>query len=259
MTTLSAGFSLGDDDISSSRDSAFKDSLQRRNYRFGASQILSKSLLLNLNYESIVDEGYLQNPYRKIIETSCSVAAPDLQSCPLANRSAALADENYPRTRNSDAFSLKLSWHLPWDGALKIKQGYFSDSWGIEGLNLSFDYTHRFSDQLIGDLRLRGYLQSDADFYANQFFTGAATTPTFRARDKELSEHSSYSIGAGLSYRRELDSLLSSLEVNGQLDYFVFDYDNFLEYRSTPTGDVLSAPRYGFSAYALRLFLTARY
>ena len=111
----------------------------------------------------------------------------------------------------------------------------------------------------MGDIRLRGYVQSDADFYANQFYTGAAVTPTFRARDKELSEHRSYSLGAGLSYRRDLSGFISSVELNGQLDYFLFDYDNFLEYRSTPSGDVLSAPQYEFSAYALRIFATARY
>ena len=261
MTTISIGYSQGDDDISSSRDADFQRSLKRRNYRFGGSQILTKNLLLNLNYEGIVDEGYLQNPYRQIITVSCTTSAPDLISCPLANQEAALADEVYPSTRNSDAFSLKLSYHLPWEAAFKTRLGYFSDSWGINSVSLEFDYSHRLRDEIIADFRVRFYDQSEADFYANQFYISGATVPEFTGRDKELSQHSSYSIGAGISYRMELEGWLSDLLFNGQIDYFMFNYDNFLEYKDAINADtdVLSAPKYSFDAYALRLFVTGRF
>ncbi len=259
MITISAGFSLGDDDISRSDDEdlaeRFSDSLERRNYRFGVSQILSKNLLLNVNYESIIDEGFLQNPYRQIIELDCA-PGDDASSC-----TANLASEKYPRTRNSDAFSVKLSWHLPWSAALKTRASYFSDSWGIDGTSLSIDYTHRFSPNLIADFRARAYVQGDAKFYANEFFTSNSSAEDFRGRDKELSEHSSYSLGLGASYRYELDRFFTSVELNAQIDYFFFDYDNFLEIPFTPTlaEQVIDADQYSFEAYALRIFGTLRY
>lgn len=260
MTTISAGFSLGDDDISRSDDEdaavRFNDSLERRNYRFGVSQILSKNLLLNVNYESVIDEGFLQNPYRQIIELDCAPDTANPSSC-----SASLQSENYPRTRNSDAFSVKLSWHLPWSAALKTKASYFSDSWGIDGASVSVDYTHRLSPNLIADFRARAYAQGDAKFYANEFFTSNSTSEDFRGRDKELSEHSSFSIGLGASYRHEMDRFFTSAELNAQIDYFFFDYDNFSEIPFTPATaqQVLSAPAYSFEAYALRVFATLRY
>ena len=261
MSTVSIGYSQGDDDISSSRDPLFSRSLKRRNYRFGGSQILTKSLILNFNYEAIIDEGYLQNPYRKIIEVSCNVSAATLSTCPLTEQVVSLADERYPSTRNSDAFSLKFSYHLPWDAAFKTRLGYFSDSWGIESLSLEFDYSHRLNDAIIFDARVRYYGQSQADFYANQFYTSGPTTPEFSGRDKELSQYSSYSIGTGFSYQIELDNWLSDLSFNGQIDYFLFNYDNFLEYDFAVAADtdLLAAPKYSFGAYALRLFVTGRF
>lgn len=261
MTSIGIGYSQGDDDISSSRDDSFQRSLTRRNYRIGGSQILTKNLLLNLNYESIVDEGYLQNPYRKIITVSCSSMELELVNCPIANRVAALADEVYPATRNSDAWSVKLAYHLPWDAALKTKVGYFSDSWGIKSTSMEFDYSHRLKENWIADLRVRYYTQNQADFYANQFYISGETTARFKGRDKELSEYDSYSFGLGVSYQLELDSWVKDLLFNAQFDYFQFNYENFLEYDQAINAgtDVLGAPTFGFDAYTLRIFVTGRF
>ena len=261
MTTIGIGYSQGDDDISNSQNDTFFRELKRRNYRFNISQILSKNLIVNLNYEGIVDEGYLQNPYRRIIETSCASGGIDFASCASADRGVALADEVYPSTRNSDAFSLKFAYHLPWEAALKTRLGYFSDSWDIDSFSIEFDYSHRFSEKLIADFRVRYYDQSQAFFYANQFFVSGPTIPQFRGRDKELSQHSSYSVGAGVSYRIELDNWFTDVSFNGQFDYFRFSYDNFLEYNSAVNAgtDILGAPSYQFDAGVLRLFATARF
>lgn len=261
MTTIGIGYSQGDDDISNSQNDTFFRELKRRNYRFNVSQILSKNLIVNLNYESIVDEGYLQNPYRQTIELNCITGGVDFSSCDSDQRLVTLANEIYPSTRNSDAFSLKFAYHLPWEAALKTRLGYFSDSWDIESFSIEFDYSQRFSEKLIADFRVRYYDQSQAFFYANQFDFSADTIPTFRGRDKELSQHSSYSVGAGVSYRIELDNWFTDVSFNGQFDYFRFSYDNFLEYSSAVNSDtdILGAPRYQFDAYVLRLFATARF
>jgi len=261
MTTIGIGYSQGDDDISSTTDEDLSETLQKRSYRFNASQILSKNLIVNLNYEGIIDEGYLQNPYRQIIEVGCNIEEIGFSSCAPNSRLAGLAAEAYPTTRNSDAFSLKFSYHLPWEAALKTRLGYFSDSWDIESYSIEFDYSHRVNERLIADFRVRYYDQSQAFFYANQFDVSGPTIPEFRGRDKELSQHNSYSVGAGFNYRIELDKWVTDVSLNGQIDYFRFNYDNFLEYRDAinASTDILGAPRYSFGAYALRIFATARF
>ena len=39
---------------------------ERQHYRLGVSQILTKNLLLGLSFETITDEGFLNNPYRQV-------------------------------------------------------------------------------------------------------------------------------------------------------------------------------------------------
>ena len=246
MTTLSLGYSQGNDDITQTGNDAFSDELERRHYRFGVAQIISRTLVANLNYESIIDEGYLQNPYRFIlVETGSGYN---------------LAQEAYPRTRNSDAISLKLAWHTPLSSALKMRLGYFDDSWGINAYSIEFDYTHAISPQLLLDLRLRGYTQSEADFYANSF-NATTAQQNFLGRDKELSQYDSYSIGIGASYNWMLPGRLERLSANVQLDWMLFDYENFREVTNETTQryGVGNEPLYEFDAYALRVFLSLFY
>ncbi len=246
MTTLSLGFSQGNDDITQTGNDAFSDELERRHYRFGIAQIISRTLIANLNYESIIDEGYLQNPYRFILIENGSdyIVAPEV----------------YPRTRNSDAVSVKLAWHTPISSALKVRLGYFDDSWGINAYSIEFDYTHELGNKLLLDARLRAYTQSEADFYANSF-TVASAQQNFLGRDKELSSYNSYSIGIGASYDWALQGYFERLSANVQLDWMLFDYDNFREVtpEQTQRFGVGNEPLYDFDAYALRVFLSLFY
>ncbi len=70
LTTLYMGYSKGWDNIykilktagSIDRDPAFAEDADRQKFRLGISQIISKDLVTNLNYELITDKGYLNNP-----------------------------------------------------------------------------------------------------------------------------------------------------------------------------------------------------
>lgn len=252
MITVNAGYSLGDDEIGNSELPTFAEQLQRRQYRLGIAQVLSKNLIANLNYEAIVDEGYLQNPYRKILYTpDRSSATPVLYS---------RLDERYPSTRNSDALSLKFAYHLPWSAAVKSRLGYYSDSWGIDGYSVELDYSHKLKGQWVLDFRARHYQQGDADFYANLFFDDT-NTQNFAARDKELSEYTSNSVGIGASYERSYNGLIDRVKLNLQADYMMFDYDNFREVTMQTEGfyGIDSEPLYSFEAYTLRVFITLYY
>jgi len=246
MSTLSMGFSQGNDDITQTDNDSFAEKLERRHYRVGLAQILTRNLMANINYESIIDEGYLQNPYRFILVNNGS--AYDIEA------------ERYPNTRNSDAVSLKLSYHLPWPAAVKSRFGYFTDSWGIKSQSIEIDYSQKINNRLMVDLRIRQYQQGNADFYANAFDVDSALQ-TFVGRDKELSEYSSFSVGVGASYEWTFKQRIDKASVNIQLDYMVFDYDNFNEVTSETTASfgIGNEPLYSFNAYALRLFFSLWY
>lgn len=246
MSTLSMGFSQGNDDITQTDNENFSEKLERRHYRIGLAQILTRHLIANINYESIIDEGYLQNPYRFILVntgTAYNVEA-----------------ERYPNTRNSDAVSLKLSYHLPWSAAIKSRLGYFTDSWGIKSQSIELDYSQQLNKRWLVDLRIRQYQQGEADFYANAFDIDSALQ-TFVGRDKELSEYSSFSVGLGASYEWTFNHRIEKARVNFQVDYMLFDYDNFHEVTSETTASfgIGNEPLYSFNAYALRLFFSIWY
>ncbi len=64
MTTVTMGYARGWDVVSKNNDPDFSEDVDRQNYTVGLSQVISKKILMEVNYEAITDEGYLNNPYR---------------------------------------------------------------------------------------------------------------------------------------------------------------------------------------------------
>ncbi|MGW8369948.1 MAG: DUF3570 domain-containing protein, partial [Gammaproteobacteria bacterium] len=96
LTTVSLGYSRGDDIVSRRGDSSFSDTVQRQQYRVGLSQILTQNLIFGFSYETITDEGFLNNPYRQVrfVDETSAVGY-------------SFEPEIYPRTRTSDAASVR--------------------------------------------------------------------------------------------------------------------------------------------------------
>lgn len=253
MITASMGYSQADDDVSRNSDDPnddFSEQVERRHYRTGISWILSKSLYINLNYEGISDEGYLNNPYRSVRFSDDPIDGPVLSQT-----------ETYPRTRNSDALSLKFSYHLANSSAIKAQLGHYSDSWDINANSFGIEYSQKFNQHWLADFRVRYYQQSAAEFYADIFTPPTLENRDYRARDKELSKFSNYSIGFGGSYIRQFNQYIEEARLSLQFDYLQFDYDNFREAtpKNTSAYGLGNEPLYSFDAYTLRLFISVFY
>jgi len=63
LTTFSLGYNVGRDEVGKAHTD-FADHVNRYQYKLGVSQVVTKSLLMNLNYEAILEDGYLHSPYR---------------------------------------------------------------------------------------------------------------------------------------------------------------------------------------------------
>lgn len=237
--TASMGYSQADDEVRNNLDDSFLETVDRRHYRVGLSFIFARWGYLTVNYEGISDEGFLNNPYR-------SVRYDDGSS----------SSESYPGTRNSDAFSAKVAFSLPWQAALKFRSSYFSDSWAINAFSLEGEYSQKIRDNVLFDIRLRSYHQGSASFYSDIFST--TEIRQFEARDKELSEYSNLSIGFGGTYKIKLNGFFEDFSSSLQYDHMFFKYDNFRE--ATDENIAIyglgNEPFYEFDAYALRVFFT---
>ncbi len=243
LTTVSFGFSQGWDEVRKRGDDEFKETIDRRNYRFGLQQIVTPRLMMGLNYETVTDEGFLNNPYRSVRYLDDS-----------SERGFSFQAELYPHTRTSNAASLNARYFLPYRAAVHGEYRYYTDTWGIDANTLSIGYTHPWGKRWIFEAGYRWYDQSAAEFYSDLFDRPDAQN--FLARDKELSTFTSHTFSAGATY--ELPALgwdrLQRSTINLFYDRINFQYDDFRDIRTG--GAPGTEELYGFDADVFRVFIS---
>lgn len=249
LTTLTMSYAIGSDTVMQTGNDDFEEEADRQNFRFGISQIVTPSLLVTFNYETVTDEGYLNNPYR-----SYRFLAPGDPTNYIT------ATEVYPETRTSDAAAIGAKYYLPYRAAIGVNYRYFTDDWDIDAHTVALEYIHPFSDHLILDLRLRHYQQTQAFFYSDLHQFQSQDEKDFRARDKELSEYTTLTFGFGLTYEFKLGngSWIDKSAISFNYDMIQFDYDNFTDLTK---GDGLPGeePLYSFDAEVVRMFFSIWY
>ena len=242
LTTVTMGYSLGWDEVGMRGDPDFARDVDRQHYRLGLSQILTKSMVLGLNFETITDEGFLNNPYR-------SVRFLDIGGAP------GFESEVYPNTRTSNAGSARLQIYLPYRAAIHGIYRFYADTWKIDGHTFEIGYTHPTKSGFIFDVQYRYYTQSQADFFSDLF--PGPQFQNFLARDKELAEFESSSIRFGVSYEfaRNGWGVVDKGTINFVYDRMQFDYANFRDTRAQGFA-IGEEPLFGFDADVIQLFLS---
>ena len=243
LTTVSLGYAVGNDEVRNNTDTGFSETTDRQNYRLGLTQILSKNSLLSVNWETITDQGYLNNPYRSVryLDGDTYLTEPEV----------------YPRTRTSNALAFRLRYYLPYRAAVGGEYRYFNDTWGINAHPAEVGYTHPLHRDWVFDVKYRYYSQGAADFYSDLFaYEGEQN---FRARDKELSSFNSHTLGFALSYEIVKSGwrYIDRGSLNLSYDYIRFEYDDF---RDLTSGALVGEePLYSFSANVWKAYLSIWY
>jgi len=242
LTTLSMGYGRGSDDVGK-RGTDFSAPADHWHYRLGLSQVLTRNLIASLDFEAVADEGFLNNPYRRVRYADAGSAT-----------GYSYQAEVYPRTRDSSAVALRGRYYLPYRAALSAGYRYYDDSWGISASTVEVGYTQPWRRWTF-ELGYRYYTQGAADFYSDLF--PYADAQNFLARDKELASFSSQALRLAVGYEMPIGftHLLDKGAINLVYDHFTYDYDNFRDLRVTGTA-AGSEPLYGFSANVLQLFFS---
>ncbi len=244
MTTVSLGYSYGWDTVENNTDATFSEDIDRQNYRVGLSQVLTKDMVMELDFETITDEGFLNNPYR-------SVRYVD----PGSPVGYSFQSEVYPKTRTSNAAAIRSIYYLPWRASASAEYRFFDDSWDITAHNIRLAYVHPLANGWLIEGRYRYYTQTAADFYSDLFpFMDAQN---FLARDKELSKFDNNTAGVTVSYDfiENGKKYVDRGSINLSYDHIWFDYDNFRDLRNT--GSVVGAePLYDFTSNVVQVFLS---
>ncbi len=241
LTTISMGYARGSDDVGM-RDSDFSEEADHWRYRVGVAQVLTRNLLLGLDYEAVADEGFLNNPYRRV-----RFLDPDSAT------GFSFQDEVYPRTRDSNAVALRARYFLPYRAAVSGSARYFTDSWGIDASTVEVGYTHP-RNRFTYEAGYRYYSQTAADFYSDLF--PYIDAQNFLARDKELSTFTSHTLRFGVGYEMplEIGTRIEKGAVNFVWDHIMFSYDDFRDIRAGSTPG--SEPLYDFSADVFQIFFS---
>ena len=243
LTTVNLGFARGNDDVGQVTDPGFAEEADRRIYRLGVSQVLTKNLVLNLDFEGISDEGYLNNPYRQVRYVD-----------PADLRGYNFQQEVYPNTRSSSAFSMNARYFIDVKRAVYGGARVYDDTWGINAWNAELGYTWRYNDQWLFDLSLRHYDQGAADFFSDLFpFRDAQN---FLGRDKEISAYTNQTVKLEITYDllSEDWGMFERGTANLSLARIMFDYD---EFRNILAGGMAGEePFYSFDADVLQFYLS---
>ena len=250
LTTVTMGFSKGEDIVRNSTDPSFEEEIERWSYRVGVSQILTKTLIATLGLEVITDEGYLNNPYRSFRYKN-----------PSNEQQFSLEREIYPHTRTSNAAALNAKYFLPYRAAVSGGYRFFTDTWGIRANTFEVGYTHPLGPWVF-EFGYRHYSQNNADFYSDLF--ERRDQQNFMARDKELSTFTSQRVRLGATYEfmRNGTGFIKKGSASFFYDRIEFDYDDFRDARYsmdasaenfTPAG---TEPLYTFGANVIQAFIS---
>ncbi|MDX1499822.1 MAG: DUF3570 domain-containing protein [Woeseiaceae bacterium] len=247
LTTLTLSYALGDDIVGRSDDPDFERFNDRQHYGVGLTQIISRNLITSLNFETITDEGFLNNPYRSVRYADSASAV-----------GYSYEPELYPNTRTSNAVGLRARYYLPYRAALQGEYRFFTDTWDIEGHTAAITYTHPMGPWTY-TVKYRYHDQTGAAFFQDLFARSEATN--FRGRDKELSPLTSNTLKLAASYEfiggAEGWNFIKKGTVSFAIDFLSVDYH---EFRDLTTGvPVGEEPLYALDANVFQLFVSFWY
>jgi hypothetical protein len=254
LTTVTMSYSRGWDHVYRDikladgaivNDPTFAQQVDHRTYGVGLTQVLTRNMLLSLNYQALTDQGYLQSPYREVVYLT-----------PGVGKGWATAPQVYPGTHTSNATSADLKYYLPYRAALDFFYRYYTDTWGIGANTLQLGYTQPWRHWIF-DGTLRYYRQNAANFYNDLF--PRANAQNFEARDRELAAFSSYTVGVGASYEFQVPRApwITKNTLNLRYDHLMIDYTDFHTLYNTtviPAGGENELPLYRLDANIIQLF-----
>ncbi len=246
LTTVSFGYSQGLDKVGSAVDPGFAEQVKRRDYRLGVTQVLTRNMLLSLNFETVAEQGYLQNPYRFMRYVN-----------PLGGYIR--KSEKFPGTRTGNAVSARLKYYLPWRAALESQYRFYTDTWGIYAHTAGVEYTHPLRGGrwvLSGSYRF--YTQNSAVFFSDLF--PYVDAQNFMARDKETSALHSHTLGLGASYQFPVAwaSWLKKGTANLHFTRMMVDYSKFRDLTNYPQSapNPGTEPLYSLDASIIQFFVS---
>jgi hypothetical protein len=178
-------------------------------------QVLSPTLVANINYGITVMEGELGNTWNSV---------------PLATGQRGA--EILPALRTRHALVGRASQWLPWNGALRLYYRFYADDWGIVAHSAEGQLMQRLSPELYVGAYYRFHTQSGAYFFTNL----APDDGTLRVADSDLAPLDSHTVGGKVVVDLPLYGEIRALHLEVSVERYVRTNDLQMNVMSWATG-----------------------
>jgi hypothetical protein len=229
MSTVTLGFSRGNDKVGKKGDNGFFDYAKHWRYRLGLTQILTPRWLASVGMEAVSDEGFLGSPYRA------------------ARVFGALVPERNPRTRSSRSIKLSTVAEVRPRTSVHAEYRYFYDTWDIKAHTFELGASGYVGESFLIDAYVRYYKQSHALFYSDN----ALVETTYISRNRQLSTFNDIAPGARVTYVYK--QVPGQYEIKGHVNY------EFVQYKFSDFTDIRTGKPYSHNAHVLQLLVTATF
>ena len=166
---------------------------------FGVSQVISRDLVMQVNYSYSMSDGYLNNPY-KVLSLVDGVTGDTLpRTTPLppdGGPSGQFLFEGRPDERTQHSLYTQAKYNMN-GKVLDVSYRYMTDDWEIDSHTMDVRYRWPIGAGSYLEPHLRFYTQSEAEFYRLSL-DSSQPLPQFASSDYRLGNFDA--ITAGLKY-----------------------------------------------------------
>ena len=234
--TLLVGYGYGHDTIGRGGTSFtdFSRSLDKHNLRAGLSMVLSRSTVLGLSLEAMIESGDGSKPYRYVPMFAPGVA-------PKVPAGASIDDvtlhrlperplEQLPLLRRRFALTERFAHRFD-ASTIRIEERIYDDTWALRASTTDvrwiFDLGRRWEVWPHG----RYHVQSPVNFWQRAYVSGGQpgwNLPEFRTGDRELGPLSTVTGGGGIRYYFGSDAEPKAWSIGAQSDVMYTSYTDDL-------------------------------
>ena len=158
----------------------------------GATQIINRKTIIQLNYTFGLTDGYQNDPYKIVTVLDPVTGLPATGSgssffdTPITGN-LPYVYETRPDTRQRNAIFFDSAHHLTED-VIHFSYRYFWDDWGINSHTLDLKYRYQLSRSYLMP-HVRYYSQDAADFYTHNLILGSDIDATTGAVSKQYASN----------------------------------------------------------------------
>jgi len=187
----------------------------------GVTQVVSRNLLVQLNYSFSDSSGYLNDPYKvvSLVDAVTGDVVPRTPTPGVAGPSHEYVFEGRPNQRTKHSVYGQAKYYMG-GKVLDASYRYMTDDWHIDSHTVDLRYRWPIGNSRYLEPHLRFYTQTDASFYEVGIVEGIPL-PEFASNDYRLGNFDAITIGLKYGWttknNNEMSARLELYQQNGSI------------------------------------------